>query len=340
MAEDGANPFERGQLRREATEWFIRMRDEDADQWKPAFEAWLARGPFNRAAYNRVANLYGAGKNVDWDNLPPPRPVRGAVKLTILGAVGALLLASFVLWKLLIAPLMTTGVDMASTNRKPMVAQSAQLISRLGQIRQVTLPDGSHLVLDTDTLVTTNFRGDERELRLEHGRARFEVAHERRPFVVDAGAGQVIAHGTIFDVSLEHAGVHVALLRGSVEVRMLPAVKEPIPARSTRLKPGEEVEFANSSFVATPPRPILQPAQNWPSGFMEFDNVPLATVVEQANRYSLSKIVLSDPSLGQIKISGTFRVDDGEILAAQVANLLGLSLAHEPGFIILVAAQK
>src|SRR3546814_20744980 len=74
----------------------------------------------------------------------------------------------------------------------------------------------SKLTIDTDTLVTIDFGQTARHLRLEHGRARFEVAHEARPFVVDAGEVVVIARGTVFDVSyLEDRRVKVQLLHGA-----------------------------------------------------------------------------------------------------------------------------
>src|SRR3546814_8728315 len=80
-------------------------------------------------------------------------------------------------------------------------ADGIQYATRLGEIRTVKLSDGSKLPIDTDTLVTIDFGQTARHLRLEHGRDRFEVAHEERPFVLDAGDGVVIARGAVFDGS-------------------------------------------------------------------------------------------------------------------------------------------
>ena len=62
-------------------------------------------------------------------------------------------------------------------------------------------------------------RSSERLLTLSEGRARFIVAHEARPFIVRAASNEVVATGTIFDVSLIQDRLAVVLLEGSVEVR-------------------------------------------------------------------------------------------------------------------------
>src|SRR3546814_6714317 len=98
-------------------------------------------------------------------------------------------------------------------------ADGIQYATRRGEIRTVKLSDGSKLTIDTETLVTIDFGQTARHLRLEHGRARFEVAHEARPFVVDAGEVVVIASGTVVEVSyLEDRRVKVQLLHGAVDV--------------------------------------------------------------------------------------------------------------------------
>src|SRR3546814_2415667 len=80
MVDKRRNPFEGNQLNREAIEWFARMRGDEAERHRASFERWLARGALHRSAYNRIANVYSEGKGVNWENLPPPQPVRGAAK--------------------------------------------------------------------------------------------------------------------------------------------------------------------------------------------------------------------------------------------------------------------
>lgn len=80
MIDKRRNPFEINQLQREATEWFARMRGDEAERHRAGFERWLTRGAVHPSAYSRIANLYSDGKRVNSENLPPPQPVRGAAK--------------------------------------------------------------------------------------------------------------------------------------------------------------------------------------------------------------------------------------------------------------------
>lgn len=71
----------------------------------------------------------------------------------------------------------------------------------VGELREVTLADGSRVVLDTATRLETAYGNTERHLNLPSGRARFDVSHgDPRPFIVDAGGLEVHATGTRFDV--------------------------------------------------------------------------------------------------------------------------------------------
>src|SRR3546814_8581176 len=78
----------------------------------------------------------------------------------------------------------------------------------------VALEDGSRVTLDTDTILHIAYSPTERGLKLERGRARFDVSYDAsRPFVVFAGGGSITAHGTVFDVAVVDRHVSVALLR-------------------------------------------------------------------------------------------------------------------------------
>jgi len=341
MNDERTNPFERGQLKREAIDWWVRMHDANADVDQREFKRWLERGALHRAVYNRVSQVYGAGKMVDWDAVPPDRHVRGTVRRSGLAVAGALMLCGFIAWRLVLTPiLMMSATSPIVSDRKPS-SEQVQLLTRLGEMRQIRLADGSRLTLDTDTLVTVDFRRDEREVRLEHGRARFDVAHELRPFAVDAGETQVVAHGTIFDVSFwEDRTAHVHLLRGSV------VVEKPMPAQPSRplelaeLHPGEGVTFPTRMFRPARIMPAIEPVTDWPGGSIDFAAATLGEVIDTANRYSATKIDVAYPKLRNIPVSGVFRVNDPQKLATSLALLFALRVTSGQGKIVLNRPTK
>ncbi|MBN8813458.1 MULTISPECIES: FecR family protein [unclassified Sphingomonas] len=208
----------------------------------------------------------------------------------------------------------------------PLVAAAEPTVSRVGEIRAVKLADGSTVTLDTDSAIEVRLSGDLRLVRLVRGRARFDVAHDAaRPFRVEAGGRTVTALGTLFDVGFERGGVRVSLFRGSVDVRGLAPAGS--VAAVTRLSPGEcfTDRSREPQVVKAPPG-----LQQWVSGMLDFDGVPLGDVLEQTNRYSARKIRLGDPSLAGQRVTGGFRPLPVDELAAALAAAFSLRVERSP----------
>jgi transmembrane sensor len=339
---DSPAPSSRGgdQLSEEAALWFARMRGPDADAHRPAFEAWLARGAVHLAAYNRAAEIFAMGKFLaEEDDDAAPRPtdrgiVRRGSRLWLLVASTALVLLTLGAWLGF-----AQGRAIRSSARDGPVATPGttaplQLATRLGEITKTRLVDGSVVTLDADSLLTVAFDRFERRLRLERGRARFEVAHEARPFRVAAGAGTVTARGTIFEVRFAPSGkVEVSLLRGRVDVdlpRQAAGANAPGPVR---LVPGQRIAFAAPDATVGTDRHVR--SDRWADAMVEFDRAPLAEVIARANAQAAVKIRLSDPSLATLRVSGIFRITDGAGLADRLAKLFGLRADHRPDEVTL-----
>jgi transmembrane sensor len=341
MADDHANPFLKGQLRREAADWWILMHDADAEKHRPEFERWLARGALHVAAYNNLNNAWGDTKGVDWGALPASQPLRGRMRMVIAAVLGALTVLGIICWRLLPAP----APEMVAHGLPPSVArlkasQIAQFVTPLGQVRRVRLADGSTVILDTDTLITVHIDRGQRELRLEHGRARFDVAHEGRPFVVNTGDSEVVAHGTIFDVANWQGDIRVHLVRGSIDVRR-PASKDgPRFGAITKLIPGEGMAYPDESASPSMGKPVDEPVSDWPNGKIDFSSSPLAEVVQTANRYSATKIVLAEPALRDLRMSAIYHPGDNRKLADSMVTLFRLTATDTGTQIVIHRQQK
>ena len=235
-----------------------------------------------------------------------------------------------------IVGLSVSGGRMFGFDRTP---ETAQLASRIGQIRQVKLADGSIVTLDTDSVVFIALSKRERRIALQRGRARFDVAHDAaRPFVVMAGGGSVTARGTIFDVSVVDGAVKVALLRGGVEVRArVTAPSGAVPRAAARLRPGQQVSFAPSAILS-PVRPVAAADDQWTHGMLTFDHTRLVDAVADANRYSTAKIAIADPGLNDLRITGAYQIGDAQGLATSMAASLSLRAIRTPrGDLVIVA---
>src|SRR3546814_13413031 len=54
----------------------------------------------------------------------------------------------------------------------------------------------------------------------------------------------------------------------------------------------------------------------WREGFVEFADATLAEAAAEMNRYSGKQIVIGDPAIGRLRVSGVFRTGNPERFAA------------------------
>jgi len=181
----------------------------------------------------------------------------------------------------------------------------------VGERRVITLADGSKLSLDTDSEVTVRYRAHERALQLLKGQARFDVAHDKkRPFSVVAGSQKVIATGTAFNIDMAGPRVLVTLIEGRVVVLDKSAdTSQRLWTGRTELKSGQQL----AAGARTPPEVTqanIARATAWTNGQIVFDDEPLSSIAERVNRYGGPQVVIADPKVGAMKISGVLNAGD------------------------------
>src|ERR1700722_67914 len=198
--------------------------------------------------------------------------------------------------------------------------------TRVGEIRQVPLSDGSLVAINTQSAVEVAMHPDVREVTLTRGEAWFKVAHDKnRPFIVSAGRIRVRAVGTAFSVRRHDDGADVQVTEGVIETWTV----------------GEEdrrvqVAAGSKAYVAEyePPKPIQASADigrslAWREGQIVLEGETLDDAVAQFNRYNTRKLVISDASLAEEKLVGQFRATEPLTFADAVATTLGATVIEE-----------
>ena len=145
----------------------------------------------------------------------------------------------------------------------------------------------------------------------------------------------MIAHGTIFEVSLTPVGVKVVLLQGAIEVHR-PAA-EGLGATSRTLEADQEITFDAVHPLATP-APARDGDRLWAAGMLDFNDIRLADAVAAINRYHAQKLSLATAAIGDLRVTGAFRASDLEGFAQAMAAAFNLTVVHQSGAIILAAA--
>ena len=230
---------------------------------------------------------------------------------------------------------------------RPLATQSFR--TAVGQQATVTLPDGSQVTLNTDTMVRTRADEDRRLVHLDRGQAYFKVARDRRhPFVVTAAGRTVTALGTAFDVRVDRGELKVVLVEGKVRVEaaqpVRPAAAPAATARraapmTTDMSAGSQLVARDDTEWRLTPTDIDRET-SWLKGQLVFDSVPLGEVVEEMNRYSTRKIAIADPALAKRRVGGNFAPGDvhGFAMILQAAGIA--TLREQPGGGILIVAAK
>jgi transmembrane sensor len=203
-----------------------------------------------------------------------------------------------------------------------------------GQQETVRLNDGTHVSLNTNTRLTVHYTRKERHVRLERGEALFEVAkNPNRPFVVLAGGEEVRALGTTFVVRREAARLSVTLVEGRVEVRQQTR-SAPGPTKLAILAPGERLTVKPNEAVAVD-RPQIEAATAWRRGELIFEDASLSDAVDELNRYGGQPVVLADPRIAGLRVSGVFRTGAADEFAQTIAELHHLEVRQDDGKIVL-----
>jgi transmembrane sensor len=206
--------------------------------------------------------------------------------------------------------------------------------TEVGQQRSQTLTDGTRVSLNTNSRIVLVYSDRERRVRIERGEALFEVARDIvRPFVVEAGEEQVRALGTTFLVRRDPAGLAVTLIEGRVEVTRRKGGQDDVP-RVMKLEPGQRITV----HAHTPPtldRPKVEALTAWRHGEVIFDDVSLLEAVSEINRYGSTHVMVTQPELMALRISGIFETRDPAEFANAIARLHRLAVHRSNDEIVL-----
>jgi transmembrane sensor len=197
----------------------------------------------------------------------------------------------------------------------------------LGEQKVVDLPDRSHIALDAQTRLRVRFTPDARIVELLDGQAQFSVAKDpARPFKVKAGANTIVAVGTVFDVEYVDHQVHVAMVEGRVAVLSRDPLRSANPA-PIELSAGEALQVRADGFATVLPKADIEAETAWRQGKIIFRDQELADAVRRLNRYSRAQVVIDDPSLAEMRVSGVFESGDVRAFAEAMQAYLPVNVS-------------
>jgi transmembrane sensor len=287
----------------QAERWFVRLRAQNCSMTdRQEFDAWQAADPAHAAAYAETSRLWvGLSSLADdqeiatWRREAVAAP-RGGTRFNARCAWGRLAWGSAIAACLF---LVAALVGYRVLRNPPDTAVTRHYATAHGEIRQVALLDGSSVTLNVDTMLDVTIGQHARTVQLTKGEAVFEVAHEpQRPFIVHAAGNIIQDIGTRFDVNLAGSQTDITVVEGIVQVTR--------QDQSATLTHGDRL--VAGSGVWHQRRIAPEVAIGWTQGKLVFRETPLGEAVAQVNSHGPGHLVITDPSLENLPISGDFRI--------------------------------
>lgn len=300
------------------------LQRRDGDDWTPSdqgeLEQWLSASLAHRVAFLRLEaaweesmRLQALGAGMPPGAIPPPgtwhvsplfepkRSVRDAAESAAEPPVptrrknGRLWAVAASVVVLVAAAFLLNAQFEGQRYRTP-----------VGGIASIPLADGSSVTLNTNSDIRVVLTKEQRSVSLQSGEAFFDVAKDSaRPFVVEAGDKRITAIGTQFSVRRDDSDVRVIVTEG--KVRIDGAGKPPILVAGAIARTSD----ASVRLQQGAPRKAEEEL-SWRTGYLTFDTIELADAVAEFNRYTLRQIVVNDPKVAALRVSGKFRASNAE----------------------------
>lgn len=206
-----------------------------------------------------------------------------------------------------------------------------QYATAFAETRQITLPDGSTMVLNANSSV--RFEDDwspnePREVWL-HGEAFFDIRHLENDerFVVRTNNLDVEVLGTEFNVQTRKERVQVVLRSGRVKLNTTGSVTD-----SLYLEPGELAELSTSDQKLT--KKVVNPEEfcSWRNNELIFKATPLSEIAETLHHNYGWNITFEDEAMKSSAFTGTVStesVENVELLLVTISEAFGFDVVKE-----------
>jgi transmembrane sensor len=309
----------------EAIAWIVKLKTEDPTRADvDAFKRWRSQSPPHEAAFKRATLINQragmvAGRLTALSKVSRTSEPHRLSRRAMLG--GGLAAAAAAAGYAIIQPPMGMWPSWQELSGDYRTAK--------GEQRKIELTQGVSLDLNTQTSIALRSLQDRPTIELVSGEVL--VTAQRPPsgsLVMLAANGRISATKANFDARCLDGVAAVTCLEGAVAIQH--------SGQSTRIGTGQQVSWSETGLEASV---SVDPAQitAWQTGLLIFRDRPLASVVEEVNRYRPGKILIVNPDLKRRAVNGDFEIAKLDTFITQVQQLFGAHATTLPGGLILLS---
>lgn len=205
-----------------------------------------------------------------------------------------------------------------------------------GQTRNITLADGTAVVLDTASAIDVRTSASERRIVLRAGAILVTSAHDpaprHRPLLVQTVHGTATALGTRFEVRLEKASTGVAVFQGAVALRPSAA-----PANGVQLQAGQRASYGHDGVQAIGSAP--DSAAAWVDGSLVAESMRLDELLAELARYRHGLLRCSQ-DVASLRVTGVYSLRDTDRALHNLAASLPLELHARTRYWVTVTRRS
>ncbi len=304
----------------QASQWIAKLDRALTAAEEQQLKQWLAT-PGHQEVLFEMARVWDSMDSLSRLSslfpLPTRAPVAKPAKYAVAAAASVLVVLLSGLWGMMtFAPQAAPQWMMAwQTQHVDGVYETG-----IGEHSRVNLPDGSELVLNTNSRIQVKYTKEARLFFLERGEIHIQVAHDTsRPLSVIAGDKVVQAVGTAFNVQMYNdKEVELIVTDGKVRVAkrrqqetfktMDPA---PLPVSALAVSQGEKIVLgAKNQHVKKIEVADIEAKLSWRDGNLVFRGETLEEALAEISRYTDVNFNIEDDAIRSIRIAGLFKAGD------------------------------
>ena len=288
-----------------AADWFVRLQAAAATHgdWL-AFERWLLADPINALAYEDLEALWVDLEHANFIPDLGARPVTG-VRRAARPRLGrrSRRRAGFAAAAALAAGLAAAAIGVAFW---PQPVPTQVFRTAPGQVRQITLADGTRINLNVASTISVRLGRGARQVEMSDGEAVFDVAHDAvRPFLIAVGDREVRVVGTEFNLRRRDGRLALTVRRGAVEVRPTDAPD----SAPTMVAKGQALAHTQGDDREVLRASDPDAAFAWTSGQLIYRNQPMSDVAADLTRRFATPVRTADARTASLRFSGVLVTD-------------------------------
>ncbi len=264
---------------------------------------WIEAGEENRAFFEEVVRLWGHSRKDDdfeADVSAAWAKVESAIEMQPRRGVIRPIKAKTKWWRIAATVLLLV---IAGWWLLPDNGKTIEVIALENEVKEIILPDGSHVWLNENSRLTYNDQFAPRDLDLS-GEAFFEVTRdEKKPFTIYTESATTRVLGTSFNIKAypQEDSIVVTVKTGKVAVQNIEVSSEKVELKKgdagivyKREQKVKKVEAADENFIS------------WKTKKLFFDNVPMRRVVSDLEDYFDVNIKVKNPAILNCSYRGRF----------------------------------